>query len=68
MRSNCIVKEFSCWNSIDYVSTLGNVVGPTLLMVFSVTCTICEGPRLDALRSQSVTLANCQYDFVFQHK
>ena len=33
----------------------------TLVMVFDVTCTICEGPEVDARRSESVTLANCQY-------
>ena len=37
-------------------------------MVFSVTCTICEGPNLDAYKSQSVTYANCHYDIIRQHK
>jgi hypothetical protein len=29
---------------------------------------ICEGPKLDALRSQSVTPTNCQYNIIHQHK
>ena len=36
-------------------------------MVFSVTYTLCEGPKLDA-RSQSVTSVNFQYDTIHQHK
>ena len=40
----------------------------TLLMVFSVTCTICEGPKLDAQRFQSVMPVNCQYESNCQHE
>ena len=36
----------------------------TLFMVFSVLYIICEGPKLDAYRSQSVMSANCQYDII----
>ena len=34
----------------------------TTFIVSSVMCTICEGPTLDASRSQSVTPDNRQYD------
>ena len=37
-------------------------------MVFSVTYTIREGPKLDAYMSQSVTPTNWQYDVFYQHK
>ena len=37
-------------------------------MVFSVMYLICEGPKLDAKRSQIVMPANCLYDSSFQHK
>ena len=37
-------------------------------MVFSVTYTICKGPKLDAQRSPTVTPANCQADSIHQHK
>ena len=44
--------------------------GPEFLSIylFSVTYTICEGPKLDHWVSESVTPANCQYDFIHQHK
>ena len=34
----------------------------------SDTCTICEGPELDAQRSQRITPATCQYDTIHRHK
>ena len=37
-------------------------------MVFSVTYIVCEGPKLDILKFQSVTFANCQYDIICRHK
>ena len=44
-------------------------------MVFNVTYTICEGPKIIAYKFQSVTsfkdidkYANCQYDIVRQFK
>ena len=33
-----------------------------------LTCTICEGPNLDAWRSQSVTSVKCRYDAIRHHK
>ena len=36
------------------------VVGTTLFMVFSAKYAICKRPKLDALRSQSVTSMYCQ--------
>ena len=32
----------------------------TPFMLFSATCTICKGPKLDARRSQSVPSVDCQ--------
>ena len=40
----------------------------TMYVVFSVTYNICEGPQLDARRSQSIMFANCWYDTILQHK
>ena len=40
----------------------------TLFMIFRGTYTICEGPELDAWRSQSAIYANCRYDTMHQHK
>ena len=40
----------------------------THFMVFSATHTICEGPKLDAQRSQSVMFANYQYEIICQQK
>ena len=40
----------------------------TPFMVFNVTYTICEGHKLDAWRSQSVTPTNSQHDSLRQHK
>ena len=40
----------------------------TPFMVFNVMYTICEGPKLDAYRSQSVMRANCQHDSIHRHK
>ena len=37
-------------------------------MIFSVTYTICEGPKLDVKRSQIVAYANCQYEVICQYK
>ena len=37
-------------------------------MVFSVTHTICKGPKLDAWRSQRVKLADRQFDSIRQHE
>ena len=33
-------------------------------MVFSVTYTICKGPKLDVYRSSSVTSIDCQHDII----
>ena len=33
-------------------------------MVFGVMYITCEGPKLDILKFQSVTFANCQYDII----
>lgn len=38
---------------------LANLQRITSFMVFSVTCTLCKGPELDAWRFQSVASANC---------
>ena len=40
----------------------------TILMVFSATYTICEGLKLDAYMSQSVTSVDCRHDTICQHK
>ena len=40
----------------------------TPCMVFSAACTIYEGPKLDAQRSQSVMSIDRQYDTIRQHK
>jgi hypothetical protein len=37
-------------------------------MVFRVTYTICEGPKLDVKRSQIVAYANRQYEVICQYK
>ena len=39
----------------------------TMFTVFSITHTICKGPKPDAQRSQRVTPANCQYAPTCQH-
>jgi hypothetical protein len=39
----------------------------TPFMVFKATYTICEGLKVDASMSQSVTSADCQYDTIHQH-
>ena len=50
-----------CYSRVHFQNT-------TPFMVFSLTYTICEGPRLDVCRSRSVTPINCQYDSIRQHK
>ena len=42
--------------------------GTSLLMVFSVTYTICKGLKLEVYMSQSIMLTNCWYDSFRQHK
>ena len=40
----------------------------TPVVAFSVTDIICERPKLDFQRSQSVMSVNCQYDTIHKHK
>ena len=60
MQVSCVF-ILTCKKKVSMVST-------TPLMVFSVTCTICEGPKLDVSRLQRFMSTNCQYDTISQNK
>ena len=53
--------------SSKFVHILGPIVN-YMFMAFSVTYTICKGPKLDAQRSQFIMSGTCQYGFIRQHK